>query len=163
MRPTLRLSGRRSRSVRIGCWAGVATTIAGAAHDHSKTLSARSSTLDGILRPSAFAVFRLTTSSNLVGCSTGKSPGFAPLKILSTNLHGKRRQEGRDLSGAHLGGVPLAVEEDESPDPVDVGLLGSPTVVPGADGLADPVEKPGRRGAGGLASRTSHGAEVVIP
>ena len=38
----------------------------------------------GIVRPSALAVFRLITSSNLVGCSTGRSPGFAPLRILST-------------------------------------------------------------------------------
>jgi hypothetical protein len=29
------------------------------------------------------AVFRLITSSNLVGCSTGRSAGFAPLRILS--------------------------------------------------------------------------------
>ena len=29
-------------------------------------------------RPIALAVFRLTTSSNLVGCSTGMSAGFAP-------------------------------------------------------------------------------------
>ena len=57
---------------------------------HSTTLSARSSSLDGILRPSAFAVFRLMTSANLVGCSTGKSPGFAPFKILSTNTAARR-------------------------------------------------------------------------
>jgi len=35
-------------------------------------------------RPSALAVIRLMTRSNLVGCSTGKSAGFAPRKILST-------------------------------------------------------------------------------
>ncbi len=33
---------------------------------------------------SALAVFRLITSSNVVGCSTGRSPGLAPLSILST-------------------------------------------------------------------------------
>jgi hypothetical protein len=38
----------------------------------------------GIVIPSACAVLRLITSSNLVGCSTGRSPGFAPFKILST-------------------------------------------------------------------------------
>src|SRR5262249_9223869 len=42
------------------------------------TSSARASTDGGIARPSAFAVFRLTPSSNLVGCSTGRSPGLAP-------------------------------------------------------------------------------------
>ena len=38
----------------------------------------------GISRPSAFAVVRLMTSSNFVGCSTGRSAGFAPRRILST-------------------------------------------------------------------------------
>jgi hypothetical protein len=46
--------------------------------------SARTSTAGGIVRPRALAVLRLMTSSNLVGCSTGKSAGFAPLRILST-------------------------------------------------------------------------------
>jgi len=31
--------------------------------------------------PSAVAVFRLITSSNLVGCSTGRSLGFSPLRM----------------------------------------------------------------------------------
>ena len=35
--------------------------------------------------PSAFAVTMLVARSNLVGCSTGISPGFAPRRILSTN------------------------------------------------------------------------------
>src|SRR5262245_12123151 len=48
------------------------------------TWSARSSTECGMVRRSALAVFRLITSSNLVGCSTGRSAGFAPLRILST-------------------------------------------------------------------------------
>src|SRR5262249_23182247 len=48
------------------------------------TSSARSSSDGGIVRPSALAVLRLMTSSNLVGCSTGKSAGLAPLRILST-------------------------------------------------------------------------------
>jgi len=38
-------------------------------------------------------------------------------------LHGQRHQEARNLAGAHLGGVPLAAEEDEPLDPVDVGFL----------------------------------------
>ena len=48
------------------------------------TLSARTSTFGGIVRPICFAVFRLMTSSNFVGCSTGRSAGLAPFKILST-------------------------------------------------------------------------------
>jgi hypothetical protein len=31
-----------------------------------------------MLRPSAFAVLRFTTSLNLVGCSMGSSAGLAP-------------------------------------------------------------------------------------
>jgi hypothetical protein len=34
--------------------------------------------------PSALAVFMLIASSNLVGYSTGRSDGLAPLRILST-------------------------------------------------------------------------------
>src|SRR5262249_58492145 len=43
---------------------------------HSITSSARASSLSGTARPSAFAVLRLITSSNLVGCCTGRSVGF---------------------------------------------------------------------------------------
>ncbi len=51
---------------------------------HRITSSARISTDWGIVRPRALAVFRLMTNSNLVGCSTGRSAGLAPLRILST-------------------------------------------------------------------------------
>ena len=46
--------------------------------------SARCSSEGGIVSPIAFAVLRLITSSNLVGCSTGRSAGLAPFRILST-------------------------------------------------------------------------------
>src|SRR6516162_5875399 len=52
---------------------------------HSITSSARTTNDGGIERPSALAVLRLMTRSNLVGCSTGMSPGFAPRRILSTS------------------------------------------------------------------------------
>lgn len=51
---------------------------------HRITSSAISKTDCGIVSPMAWAVLRLTTNSNLVGCSMGKSPGFMPLRILST-------------------------------------------------------------------------------
>jgi hypothetical protein len=38
----------------------------------------------GMVRPRAWAVLRLITNSKVVGCSTGRSPGLAPLRILST-------------------------------------------------------------------------------
>src|SRR5262249_52797439 len=37
-----------------------------------------------------FAVVRFTTRSNLVGCSTGRSAGFAPRKILSSVMNSRR-------------------------------------------------------------------------
>src|SRR4029077_1859497 len=51
---------------------------------HSITLSARTARDCGIVSPNARAVLRLMTSSNLVGCSKGSSPGLAPFRILST-------------------------------------------------------------------------------
>ena len=51
---------------------------------YSITSSARARNDSGIVSPIALAVVRLMTTSNLVGCSTGISPGFAPRKILST-------------------------------------------------------------------------------
>src|SRR5262249_52886866 len=51
---------------------------------HSITWSARSRAAVGTSMPSAFAVLRLRTVSNLVARSTGNSPGLAPLRILST-------------------------------------------------------------------------------
>src|SRR5262249_23151850 len=53
----------------------------GAALHHSITSSARASSVGGTSRPSALAVGRLMTSSNLVGCTTGRSAGFSPLRM----------------------------------------------------------------------------------
>jgi hypothetical protein len=47
---------------------------------YSITSSARSRNDPGIVRQSALAVVRFTTSSNFVGCSTGISSGFVPRK-----------------------------------------------------------------------------------
>src|SRR5262245_37709634 len=51
---------------------------------HSTTWSARSRTDSGMVRPKALAVLALITNSNVVGSSTGRSAGLAPLRILST-------------------------------------------------------------------------------
>ena len=51
---------------------------------HSITSSARASSVGGTSRPSALAVLRLMTSSNLVGACTGRSAGFSPLRMRST-------------------------------------------------------------------------------
>src|SRR5215471_7910559 len=51
---------------------------------HSITSSARASNVGGKSRPSALAVFKLTTSSYFVGACTGRSAGFSPLRMRST-------------------------------------------------------------------------------
>ena len=50
---------------------------------YSITSSARASSNAGTLRPSAFAVLKLITSSNFVGCCTGMSMGLPPLSTLA--------------------------------------------------------------------------------
>jgi hypothetical protein len=62
---------------RASRWASV-----GLKSGHSITSSARARINGGIVRPSALAVLRLTTSSNVVGCWTGRSAGFSPFRIL---------------------------------------------------------------------------------
>src|SRR5262249_47196473 len=52
--------------------------------DHSITSSARTSSVGGTSKPSAFAVFRLTIVSYLVGACTGRSAGLAPRRMRST-------------------------------------------------------------------------------
>src|SRR5262249_26538531 len=54
------------------------------ASPHPITSSARTNRVSGIVRPSALAVVRLMRSWNFVGCSTGRSLGLAPRRILST-------------------------------------------------------------------------------
>ena len=51
---------------------------------YSITSSARASTDGGIVRPCAFAVLRLITSSYLVGACTGISAGVSPFRMRST-------------------------------------------------------------------------------
>lgn len=55
-----------------------------AARRYSITSSALASSVGGMLSPNPLAAPRFMTSSNLVGCSTGRLAGDAPLRILST-------------------------------------------------------------------------------
>ena len=57
------------------------SSVMNSRRSHSITSSARASSVGGTSRPSAFAVLRLMTSSNLVDCCTGRSAGFSPLRI----------------------------------------------------------------------------------
>jgi hypothetical protein len=82
----------RHRSPRSRCplWA-ISWLMRPAKSRHSITSSAIASSVGGMVRPSALAVVRLMTRSNLVGCSTGRSPGLAPRKILSTYSAARNR------------------------------------------------------------------------
>jgi len=51
---------------------------------YSITSSARASSVGGTLRPSIRAVSALMTNSNLLDCTTGRSAGFAPLRMRPT-------------------------------------------------------------------------------
>ena len=76
---------------------------------HSITSSARARSVGGIVRLRAFAVCRLISSSNLVGCCTGRSAAEAPPKILWTyrrpcsriDLSLPRTKSSRPLSQTH--------------------------------------------------------------
>src|SRR5438876_10034176 len=90
---------------------------------YSITWSARPSTDCGMVSPSAFAVLRLITSSNFVGCSIGKSAGLAPLEDLVHVARGafhesvKIRPVAQEATGAYPrsptsdAGYPLLVDK----------------------------------------------------
>ena len=62
--------------------------------DYSMIWSALNSSDVGIVRPSALAVLRLITNSNLTGSSTGRALGSAPLRILPTYSPARRERSG---------------------------------------------------------------------
>src|SRR5262249_52131921 len=68
------------------------SNMRGTSCGYSITSSARASSVGGTVRPSALAVVRLMTRSNLIGCSTGMSPGLAPRRILSTESPTRRNR-----------------------------------------------------------------------
>ena len=72
----------RPREASCGRLRGCATEpIRRKPSSHSITSSATDSKFSENLTPSVFAVLRLITNSNLVGCTTGKSAALAPLRI----------------------------------------------------------------------------------
>src|SRR4051812_39038961 len=79
-------AGLRCESLRDG------ETTPETAPPHLITSSVRRRIDSGIVMLSALVVLRLTTSSNLVGCSIGRSPGLAPFSILSTNRADRRNR-----------------------------------------------------------------------
>src|SRR5262249_21176602 len=61
---------------------------------HSITSSARTRSVGGTAQPRALPAFRLIMNSNLTGCSIGRSPGLAPLRILSMYAAARRKLSG---------------------------------------------------------------------
>src|SRR6185312_2907508 len=58
---------------------------------YSITSSTMEIRLGGTVRPSAFAVFKLMTNSNLVDCKTGRSAGLSPLRMRPVYRSEERR------------------------------------------------------------------------
>ena len=56
-------------------------------------------------------------------------------------IHGQMGEEGLDFRKAHLAWVTLAVEQDKTPDPTDIGFLGARRIVLDADGVTYQVEQ----------------------
>src|SRR5262249_55975508 len=92
---------------------------------HSITSSARASSVSGTARPSAFAVVKLMTRSNLVGCSTGMSASARSLSALNAGAMSFARRisdlqaelAGRCLGLAHFqyGGGIADIGHDRQP------------------------------------------------
>src|SRR5262249_12585761 len=61
---------------------------------HSITSSARTRSVGGTAQPRTLPAFRLIVNSNLTGCSIGRSPGLAPLRILSMYAAARRKLSG---------------------------------------------------------------------
>jgi hypothetical protein len=62
---------------------------------YSITASARAMSIGGTSRPSALALRRLMINSKCVGCSTGRSEGLLPLRILSTKYAHRTNELGK--------------------------------------------------------------------
>ena len=88
-----RLAGRTS-GCRRAASDGAIDTTSDKTERYSITLSARARSVGGTVRPRALALLRLIRSSKAVGCSTGRSAGFAPLRILSMNTPARRYKLG---------------------------------------------------------------------
>jgi hypothetical protein len=77
---------RGPNSIRVRCLTSATSGLMhySKRHPYSITSSASDRRLSEILTPSPFAVLRLITSSNLVGCTTGRSAGLSPLRMRPT-------------------------------------------------------------------------------
>ena len=76
--PITGIAGCCARAASGHATAAPPSSVMNSRRSHSITSSARASSVGGMSRPSALAVLRLMTSSNLVGCTTGRSAAFRP-------------------------------------------------------------------------------------
>ena len=83
-RDLLPMLNSRRLILKIRSQPGVWILCVSAASSYSIISSARERSEGGTVRPSALAVLRLITSSNLVALCTGRSAGFSPLRMRST-------------------------------------------------------------------------------
>jgi hypothetical protein len=60
-------------------------------------------------------------------------------------FHGEMGEEGGDFLFTHLVRMPLLMEEDKSPNPIEVSLFGADAVVLDAEMPADAIEQAGAR------------------
>jgi hypothetical protein len=82
-------SGAAQCALRIPEMTGSAQSERGSL-GYSMTSSARASSVGGTSSPRVLAVFRLITSSYLVGACTGRSAGFSPRRMRSTYSAARR-------------------------------------------------------------------------
>jgi hypothetical protein len=108
---------------------------------YSITSSATVSSLSGIVRPSAFAVFRLITSSTLVACTTGRSAGLLSFRTRpaytpaypTTGPTGQEHpcfQISSTFLGGMSGGPVMTISQDGTPcagGSIPAGLLAYPS------------------------------------
>jgi hypothetical protein len=71
-------------------------------------------------------------------------------------LRREPRQKRGDLGGAHVRRMPLAMEENVPPNPIGVGVLGSPAVMFCANRLTNAIEQLRRPGGLELAAVLRH-------
>ena len=71
-------------------------------------------------------------------------------------VRGQPAEKRRDLRCAKLSGMPPAMEHNEAPDPMDIGVLGPPAVVPRPYRVPHPIEQ--LRARPGVGERNDLGA-----
>ena len=93
---------------------------------HPITSSERVCRVGGMSKPSVFAVLRFMTSSNVVGCMTGRSAGIAPFrnpKCLGRSVPDTFSARSAHLAGLKMRGITRAVSLDgNASDPSRVGI-----------------------------------------